>query len=292
MAEAGVRDAQHVLAQDAAVCMDQREGGVIADGADVAQVVGETLQLRHKRAQPHRPHRRLAALRCLYPAREGERIGDRAVAGNPARQSGRVHDRSADHEVVDAFVGVPQSLLQAHDGLAVGGEPEVAGFDDAGVNRADGDLMQRRSFCRKEGVGIAGGVGPLSFAERVAQTPATVVEPASLVRAPVGLQSVQVADGALQAQRRRMRTRDGGEAALGARQADDQQTGGCVRGKREVHRLPVAPQAEQRRLAGRDAQDRLPPHLLIDHHAWPGTVAFDGPPLLQQCGNEGHRPLP
>ena len=119
-----------------------------------------------------------------------------------------------------------------------------------------------------------------------------MVEPGSLVGAPVGLQPVQVADGALQAQRGRMRARDRGEAALGARQADDQQIGGCLRGKREVHRLPVAPQAEQRRLAGRNAQDRLPPHLLVHHHARPGAVALDGLALLLQCGNEGHRPLP
>ena len=148
MPEAGVRDAQHVLAQDAAVCVDQREGGVVADGADVAQVIGDALQLRHQRAQPHRTHRGLAALRRLHRAREGERIGDCAVAGNPARQPRRVRDRRADHEVVDAFVHIPQPFLQAHDGLAVGGEAEVSGLDDAGMNRADGDLMQRRPFRR------------------------------------------------------------------------------------------------------------------------------------------------
>src|SRR5439155_972310 len=59
VAEAGIRHAQDVLAQDAAVGMDEREGGVVADGADVAEMVGEALQLRHQRAQEDRARRRL-----------------------------------------------------------------------------------------------------------------------------------------------------------------------------------------------------------------------------------------
>ena len=51
MAEAGVRGAQHALAQDAAMRMHEREGGVVADGADVAEMIGEPLELGHQRAQ-------------------------------------------------------------------------------------------------------------------------------------------------------------------------------------------------------------------------------------------------
>ena len=61
VAEAGVGGAQHALAQDAAMRMDQREGGVVADGADVAEVVGEPLQLGHEGAQPDGARRRLDA---------------------------------------------------------------------------------------------------------------------------------------------------------------------------------------------------------------------------------------
>ena len=50
MAEASLRNAQDMLAQDAAVGVDQREGGVVANGTDVTEVVGEALQLRHQRA--------------------------------------------------------------------------------------------------------------------------------------------------------------------------------------------------------------------------------------------------
>ncbi len=93
---------------------------------------------------------------------------------------------------------VAQPLLQAHDGLAVGGEAEVPRLNNAGVHRPDRNLMQRRTFRGKEGVCIAAGTGSLLLSERVQQSPAAVVEPAPRVGAAVGLQPVQVTDGTLQ----------------------------------------------------------------------------------------------
>ena len=45
---------KRALAQDAAFGIDQREGGVVADGADIAEMIGEALELGHQRAQPNR----------------------------------------------------------------------------------------------------------------------------------------------------------------------------------------------------------------------------------------------
>ena len=72
MAEAGVADAQDMLAQDAAVGVHERERGVVADGADVAEMVGKALELRHQRAQEDRARRRLEPEGCLHRAREGD----------------------------------------------------------------------------------------------------------------------------------------------------------------------------------------------------------------------------
>ena len=119
----------------------------------------------------------------------------------------------------DALVHVTKPLLEAHDGLAVGGEAEVAGLDDAGVHGPDGDLMHRRAFGCKKRITIAAGRRRCPIAERVAQTPASVVEPAPIIGAAFGLQPIEVADGALQPQRGQMCEGDGGKAALGARQA-------------------------------------------------------------------------
>ena len=54
VAETGICRAQGALAQDAAFGIDQREGGVVADGADIAEMIGEALELGHQRAQPNR----------------------------------------------------------------------------------------------------------------------------------------------------------------------------------------------------------------------------------------------
>ncbi len=54
MAETGVRRAQRALAKHAAFGIDQREGRVVADGADIAEMIGEALKLGHQRAQPDR----------------------------------------------------------------------------------------------------------------------------------------------------------------------------------------------------------------------------------------------
>ena len=65
MAEAGVRGAQHALAQDAAMRVHQRERGVVADRADIAEMIGEPLELGHQRAQIDA---RAAALRLASAA--------------------------------------------------------------------------------------------------------------------------------------------------------------------------------------------------------------------------------
>ena len=112
--------------------------------------------------------------------------------------------RRARHQAVDALVHVAQPLLQPHHRLAVGGEAEMAGLDDAGVHRPDRDLVHRRAFGRMEGVGVAGCRRGLAPAERVPHAPAAVVEPAARIGRVLGLQPVEVADGALQPQGGRM----------------------------------------------------------------------------------------
>ncbi len=149
MAERRLGRAQHALAQDAAMGVHQRERGVVADRADVAEMVGEPLQFGHQRAQPHRATGNRDAERGLRGAREGDLIGDRAVA--LTRQA--IERRASGwrrHQAVDAFVHVAEPLLQPHHGLAVRMKAEMAGFDDPGMDRSDWNLMQARAFRAEE----------------------------------------------------------------------------------------------------------------------------------------------
>ena len=73
MAESGLGRAQGALAQDAGVGVHQREGRVVADRADVAEMIGDPLELGHDPAQHVGARRRLDAERRLDRARRRRR---------------------------------------------------------------------------------------------------------------------------------------------------------------------------------------------------------------------------
>jgi hypothetical protein len=189
-------------------------------------------------------------------------------------------------------VHVAQPLLQSHNRLAIGGEAEVAGLDDAGVYRPHWNLMQRWAFGSAERVGLAARVTALPPAEWLAQPPASVVEPSPHIGRAVGLQPVQIAQGALQADRGSMRIGDGGEATRTNSQADDQRLARGLLRQGQVHRMSVTPQAEQGCLTGGKPEDRLPPQVLVHIHARPRAMAGNGLAMLLQCCNEPHRQSP
>ena len=101
----------------------------------------------------------------------------------------------AGHQAFDALVDIAEPLLQPHDRLAVGGEAEMAGLDDAGMDRADRDLVQALAFGGEEAIGAAA-ARPLRIgaAERMAHAPAAVVEPGALVEQALRLEPEEVAD--------------------------------------------------------------------------------------------------
>ena len=120
----------------------QGEGGVVADGADVAEMVGEALQFGHqgRAATP-----RAAELRRQAPLRRrGRKRPNRrpCCRRNSAPRAGPRVERRAGHQSFDALVGVAQPLLQPHDRLAAGGEAEMSRLDDPGMDRADRNLVQ------------------------------------------------------------------------------------------------------------------------------------------------------
>ena len=152
VAEAGVGGAQHALAQHAAMRVHEREGGVVADGADIAEMIGQPLQLGHQRAQPDGARRRLDCR--ARPRRRARRRGHRRPCCR--RRCGRraCAARSSVapcHQPLDALVDIAEPLLQPHHGLAIGGEAEMAGLDDAGMHRPDRDLVQALALGRQEG---------------------------------------------------------------------------------------------------------------------------------------------
>ena len=87
-----------------------------------------------------------AAGERLRPPGIGERVGDRGVAGDPARQPGRLLPGQGFEPFLDPLVHVAELLLEVEDVLAHGLETEMARLDDAGMHRSDRDLVDPLSF--------------------------------------------------------------------------------------------------------------------------------------------------
>ncbi len=209
---------QPVLAQARELGQAEGQRGVVAECAEVAQVVGDALAFEHQRAQPGRALGNLALPRRFQRHAIGPGVGHGRVARHPAGEPVRFQRRQLGEAALDALVHVAQVLLEPQHFLADDREAEVAGLDDAGVHRADGDLVHAIAFDAHEGVvggqgaGARGcGLGALSQ-RRPPGCPQAVVQPRPLVATAVGVQARQVGHGALQAHGAGERGREVGEA--------------------------------------------------------------------------------
>ena len=190
----------------------------------------------------------------------------------------------ARHQRLDALVHVAEPLLQPHHVLAIGGEAEMPGLDDAGMHRPDRNLVQAFAFDRQERV-RRGRLRGLLFAERMAHIPKAEIEPGPRVRCAGRLQPEESTDGAFQPDRRRMLRPDARVASIGAGVSDDGDIAGRLVDRRHVHVRRIAPQPEQRALARRQLGDRLVPALLGDGGAvHPSSLATFWKPLTSAGG--------
>ena len=275
MTEARVRGAQGQLAQDAALGVHDGERCVVADRAEIAEVVGDALQLRHQGAQVNRARRRLDAERGLGGTREGERVGDGRVAGGAPRELRAALKRRAGHQSLDALVDIAEALLEPHDRLAICGEAEMAGLDDPGMHRTDRNLVQVLAFDGEEekrrGPRRRFGVRP----EWLHHVPGAEIEPRPQVPEPVRLESIEIADRTLEPDRRRMMRADRGKALVVALVADDAALARLLVEQRHVHGALLCPKAHQRPAAGSEIARNAAPGGVIHDHAWPRRVRRD-----------------
>ena len=191
MAETGVRRAQHAFAQDAALRMHDGEGSIIAYRADIAEMIGEPLELRHQCTQIVAAFGNLYRERRLDRLRESERIGDRTIAGKTRCKALSLGECRTSHERFDALVDVAQPLLEPHHRLTICREAEMSGLDDAGVHGPDGDLVQALPLDGQESVDRLLARCGRTRSERVYHVPAAEIEPGPRIRQSDRLQPVQ-----------------------------------------------------------------------------------------------------
>ncbi len=128
------------------------EPAVAADRADIAEMICQPLQLRHQGAQPVGARGRRPVERSLHRARKRNTVSDRRIAGATACQLRSALNVGAPQKTLDSLVRVAEALLEAHHRVAVGADPEVARFDDGGMDGAYGKLVNALSFDGKEAV--------------------------------------------------------------------------------------------------------------------------------------------
>ncbi len=173
-------------------------------------------------------------------------LAHRAIPGGPPGQLCRAVEVGAFHQLLDALVDIAQALLEPDDRLAAGGEAEMSGLDDAGMDRTDRDLVQAFALGGKEDIRRGCAVPRRRrAAERVGQVPPTVVEPGAQVRRAFGLEPEQIADRALQPDRGRMHRADRGKPPGRTVEAQHAEIAGRFVEQRHMHGRPVAPEAEQ-----------------------------------------------
>src|SRR6185312_12855284 len=271
VAEGEVGDAQHLLAQGAAVRVHQAEGRVVADCADVANVVGEPLEFGHQRPQPLGARRRLDIQRRFERAGEGDRVGHRRVAAGASREPRGVVDGCASHPGLQASVHVAQPLLQADHRLAGRGEAEVSGLDDPGVHGPDRNAVQAFALGVEEPVGRA--LRRLLGAKRMTMRPAALVQPGPSILRAVRRQPIEVADRPLEPDRSRdmaANRREGARRTAERQYADTRLT---IPG-RHVDAAGLAPEGHEPQRAVGEALDGAAPLLGIDpDRAHPRSLA-------------------
>ena len=222
----GLVVAQQGLAQALGVGVGDAVADVVGDGAEVADVVVEPFGFQEQRAGGPGGFVDVDVQGVLDGHHVGQGVPDGGVAADPLGQLDALRGGAALEELLDAAVQEPQPGLDLQDGLADDGEPEVAGFDEPGVDRADGDLVDAVAFDGDERVGAdvgaepGGGVGVV--AHRVVPGGPVAVPDQSLgQRVAVGADPVQVADLAFEP--------SGGEGARGPGWGSRRRRGGSRR---------------------------------------------------------------
>lgn len=105
----------------------QTERRVVADRADVAEVICKPLKFGQQHPQPDRAIWHLQLQGGLGGFRKRIGIGDGAIARYTSGELRGALDAGTSHQPFDTLVGVSQPLFQPDHGFAAGGEPEMSG---------------------------------------------------------------------------------------------------------------------------------------------------------------------
>src|SRR6185369_8766464 len=177
-----------------------------------------------------------------------------------------------------------EPLFQPRYDLAIDVETEMAGLDDAGMHRANGDLMQPLAQRREEVV--HGRIAPHRWRARAkwrAEAPGTMIEPGAAVRRAERREAIKIAHRALEPDGRRVEAADRRKVRGRHPQRYDARLRCAGDAHGEMDLVLVAPQAEQITAAFAQFLRDRDPSRVIDLVTRPRPVPGDRRPLRDQC---------
>jgi len=211
-------------------------------------MVGDTFAFEQQSAQPDRARWRHGATDGFGSLAIGPGISDRRVAGNAPGQPRTVGQTHADEALFDPFVRPAQAFFQTQHAFTHRREAEMAGLDDAGVDRANGDFMHAIAFDANESIvfvfRLKTSIRGVTAQREIVGRPVVVAQPGAQI-AGVRADAEQVARGTLHAVGSRERQREVRENRIVGRQGQRQtdqtlgQVEGDVQGETEL-RIAVA----------------------------------------------------
>ncbi len=198
----GFAKAQHHLPHTAGMGIGNHESHVVGDGAGIGDVIRNSFQFKQNGAQKLCPRRDLD-FRCpLDGLAECSCVREGRIARNAFGQKDRAGDGETLEELLGSLVRVKHTELQVQDRFAGDGEVEVAGLDDAGMNRADRNVKDALAVRWPVDVPLAlergqHGVEREILAQRMHVGPVIVQRHAPRIRMPGGFQAEPVLNLAL-----------------------------------------------------------------------------------------------
>ena len=141
-------ESEELFADAEGVGVEDAVADVVGERADVGGVVVEPFELEQQGAEVLPGGRDGDAEGVFDGEAVREVVADGGVAGDAFGEFDAGAVVAAFEEFLDAFVDEPEAGLHRDDGLADDGEAEVAGFDEAGVDGTDGDLVDAGAFDR------------------------------------------------------------------------------------------------------------------------------------------------
>ena len=107
---------------------------------------------------------------------------------------------------------ITKAFFQTHDRFAVRGEAEMPRLDDAGMHWTDCNLMQAFAFDRQKQIGLRH-LARRDLAERMAQAPASVIDPGPQIGRTFRFQPDKIVYSALQTSCRQTMAAEGRKSA-------------------------------------------------------------------------------